>query len=435
MGLTELWQRHLATQRWFGSAGQPTQVRRIRPLVWFTQPDQFPAIRSELAEVRIGAIEQTYHLLVAYAPPGEIEPAIGRTELPKLGRLDFVEATSNPLTLRAWLNAMARPGAPGVNWLQSAPFDPDSAIHMSGGEQSNTTVLVGEASVVKVFRRLQPGINPEPEILAALSGSGLTPALQATWRSQSGDYDLGLVGEQIPLANDAWLLASNACRSGISLAAEFSELGRHLRSLHRALARSFGTRIGSGSEIGANLLQRFTDATAEVPQLATHADAAKAVFGRLADRLVTTQRVHGDFHLGQVLRRQDSPDWVTIDFEGEPGVPLEARRSFDSVWRDVAGLLRSIDYARLFSGGPNEVRSKEWAAQATSAFLAGYGPGDETEMAFCDAYQFDKAVYEVVYETRNRPDWAHIPLRAVQDEARRIRRLAHIDKEYPWHMT
>jgi maltokinase len=111
---------------------------------------------------------------------------------------------------------------------------------------------------------------------------------------------------------------------------------------------------------------------------------------------------------------------VIIDFEGEPLKSLAERRELDTVWRDVAGLLRSLDYARSAHPDPDGHAAREWCAQASEAFLDGYAGQHREEPALLRAYQLDKAVYEVVYEMRNRPDWAHIPWRAVQDEARRV---------------
>jgi maltokinase len=121
-----------------------------------------------------------------------------------------------------------------------------------------------------------------------------------------------------------------------------------------------------------------------------------------------------------VLYREAGHEWVIIDFEGEPLKSLAERREFDTVWRDVAGLLRSLDYARSAHAEPDGHAAREWCRRASEAFLDGYSGPDSDAPALLRAYQLDKAVYEVVYEMRNRPDWAHIPWRAVQDEARRV---------------
>ena len=160
---------------------------------------------------------------------------------------------------------------------------------------------------------------------------------------------------------------------------------------------------------------RLDAAVVAADVLAPYRDALAASFASLRGRRIEVQRVHGDFHLGQTLR---SPaGWTIIDFEGEPAKTAAERRAFDSVWRDVAGMLRSFDYSRSAHTEPGSDTARAWARQAVSAFREGYcgttgGPAD-----LLAAYETDKAVYEVVYEMRNRPDWVTIPLRAVADLA------------------
>jgi maltokinase len=137
-------------------------------------------------------------------------------------------------------------------------------------------------------------------------------------------------------------------------------------------------------------------------------------FDELGAETLDTQRVHGDFHLGQTLHTPSG--WKIIDFEGEPAKTMAERRAPDSVWRDVAGMLRSFDYAAASVSGPH---SAAWAAECRGAFLRGYASGDltTTERNVLRAYEADKAIYEVVYEIRNRPDWVGIPLGAVAELA------------------
>ena len=125
--------------------------------------------------------------------------------------------------------------------------------------------------------------------------------------------------------------------------------------------------------------------------------------------------MHGDFHLGQTLRTPSG--WKIIDFEGEPAKTLAERAAPDSVWRDVAGMLRSFDYAAASLPGP---ASGGWAAECREAFLEGYagGPLPPADAALLAPYEADKAIYEVIYEVRNRPDWVAIPMAAVAGLAR-----------------
>ncbi len=162
-----------------------------------------------------------------------------------------------------------------------------------------------------------------------------------------------------------------------------------------------------------------------VPELAQHADALRATYDAVAALVgVEVQQVHGDLHLGQTLRT--AKGWKIVDFEGEPAKPLAERQLPDSPWRDVAGMLRSFDYApRVVERSLDttdeadaaliDTRAEEWAERNKNHFLTAYAGGalSEAEQTLLDAYVADKAVYETVYETRNRPSWVGIPLQAV----------------------
>ena len=142
---------------------------------------------------------------------------------------------------------------------------------------------------------------------------------------------------------------------------------------------------------------------------------------RTATAPVTVQRVHGDLHLGQTLRTVKG--WKILDFEGEPAKSLSERSDLWPAQRDVAGMLRSFDYAAgatLQGFGTSTqlaYRAQEWSARNRTAFLAGYASvaGDEASAGgdLLAAFEADKAIYEAVYETRNRPTWVGIPLRAI----------------------
>jgi maltokinase len=168
---------------------------------------------------------------------------------------------------------------------------------------------------------------------------------------------------------------------------------------------------------------RLEAAVAVVPQLAEHADGLRRVYAAVASGSdpVVRQRVHGDLHLGQVLRT--ATGWIVLDFEGEPARPLAARRELDSPMRDVAGMLRSFDYAarHMLVEQPGDqqraYRAQEWAVRNRSAFCAGYAAASGTDACgnspLLRAFEADKAVYECVYEARNRPHWLMIPLQSL----------------------
>ncbi|UOY01433.1 phosphotransferase [Blastococcus sp. PRF04-17] len=175
--------------------------------------------------------------------------------------------------------------------------------------------------------------------------------------------------------------------------------------------------------VATQMTERLTAATEVVPQLAEHAEGLRRLYAAVADSRepVVRQRVHGDLHLGQVLRT--ATGWILLDFEGEPARPLSERRTLDSPLRDVAGMLRSFDYAarHMLVEQPDDAqrayRAQEWAARNRAAFCTGYSEASGLdpcgESPLLRAFEADKAVYECVYEARNRPHWLMIPLNSL----------------------
>ncbi|MBB5954360.1 maltokinase [Saccharothrix tamanrassetensis] len=289
-----------------------------------------------------------------------------------------------------------------------------------GAEQSNTSVVLGERYILKLFRRLAAGLNPDLEVHRALgrAGSGhIAPVLGAIEGELAGTTTtLGVLHPFMADAVEGWDLATRLAGADQDFTAHAEELGGTVAITHRQLAIAFGTSTMDGSALGLlsrDMLFRLEEAVRAVPLLSTEAAQVRAAFTAVADLSPgqRVHRVHGDLHLGQVLRTGDR--WLLIDFEGEPSASLAQRRVFHSPLRDVAGMLRSFDYATAHAGG-----TTEWAAAARTAFLDGYAEASGIDLAaqatLLTAYELDKAVYEVVYETRNRPDWVGIPLRALQ---------------------
>lgn len=405
------WREYLPRARWYaGKAGG--DLTGVRPLDWYTAPGSLPAVRSELATVTAGGEVDTYHLLVGYLAAGTAEPdaRVGTTRLPGVGEVDVVDAPASPIAMQALLAALVGTPPAGMRWLKRPAAAP-AQIRVSTAEQSNSTVFAGD-SLVKVYRRLEPGANPDPEVLAALGGRQV-PELYGVLSADG--YDLALVCELLPDARDGWEHATAACAAGRPVDDELRQLGVVLRDLHAALADAFGTGATSLSGLRGRFLADLDEAIAAVPDLAGDSAALASVLTVASDGDLATQRVHGDFHLGQALLTPSG--WRVIDFEGEPGVPIAERRAMDSPWRDVAGLLRSLDYARSAHADPDGPDARDWALAARAAFLAGYGRRD-SDPALLRAYEADRMLYEVGYEMRNRPDWVRIPLSAVKDVAR-----------------
>ncbi len=265
-------------------------------------------------------------------------------------------------------------------------FDIEDA-HPLGAEQSNTTLVVGD-ELLKVFRRLEDGVNPDVELLSRI---GDCPHVAAVTGTVTRDgRTLAMRQERIQGGEDGFDLATADNLD----TADARELGKAIKVVHEALRGEFGFGEASISEKLLRNLEGYGGAVRE------YAPAIRELYEGLEGEV---QRVHGDLHLGQTLRAER---WYLVDFEGEPARPLEERRAPDNVLRDVAGMVRSFGYARAI-GGFDEA----WERERVDALLDGYG----TEWTpLLRAYVVDKACYEVVYERNNRPDWVEIPLNAVK---------------------
>ncbi|MGV0992218.1 MAG: maltokinase N-terminal cap-like domain-containing protein [Mycobacterium sp.] len=268
------------------------------------------------------------------------------------------------------------------------------------GEQSNTSVVFEDRVILKLFRRVVCGINPDIELTRVLDRAG-SPHTAALLGTISATIDgercaLAMVTSYAADAVNGWDLAI-----GGGVDAGFYRLGEAVASVHATLADALGVET---STVPVELmLQRLATVIAGVPELARYRSAIEARYAQVAGEPVAVQRVHGDLHLGQVLRTSDT--WLLIDFEGEPGQPLAQRRQPDSPLRDVAGMIRSFSYAAV------------QVDRNSAAFCDGYAAESGTDPRLhadvLAAYVLDKAVYEVGYEARHRPGWLHIPLESI----------------------
>ncbi|ADG73999.1 aminoglycoside phosphotransferase [Cellulomonas flavigena DSM 20109] len=370
-------------------------------------------VRVLLVRARAGAVDVVLQVpvVLADASADDVDPTVvvgavrGRTVL---------DAAGDPRFLAAWLTAADGPGA-----------DVDvRAARVVTGEQSNTSVVLpgaagGPTGILKVLRSVADGENPDIDVPRRLVDAGWdgVPApmawAQARWATPDGGTAVGYLGVLsafVPGAQDGFELACTWAREGRAFGGPAAELGATVAGMHDALVRAYGAEAAGDATAPARALaDRFAWAVAAVPALTVREAAVRAVVDELAAlaSAPARQRVHGDLHLGQVLR--STGRWFVIDFEGEPLAPLAARVRPDLALRDVAGLLRSFDYAAAVGGLTGDAAAA-WAADARAGLLTGYGAADDpTSTLLLRALELDKTLYEAVYEARNRPTWAAIP--------------------------
>jgi maltokinase len=456
---------YLVRTRWFGGKGRPFRVTDIRTigelqagppvvvvhLVEVTYSDAGPG--SAAADVELYQVPLSFY----EHPEGRLDHAfVGWWQDAEHGWVHAYDALHDRDAMALWQRAFDAPeqatGALRFHRLPGHQLDLDAHSTLFAGEQSNSSVAFGEDALMKVFRKVTPGANPDITVHAELTRAesehiaSLYGWLEATDPAQpDGVLQLAMLQEFLRTATDGFELAlasvrtlfadvedadTHASESGGDFAGEATRLGEALREVHETLRDHFPTETrpaSAAAELAAQMADRLDAAMAVVPDLTAHAPSLRAVFDRVAslDGLVV-QQVHGDLHLGQTLRTASG--WKIVDFEGEPAKPLAERQLPDSPWRDVAGMLRSFDYAPRVvekamtegeraddSGLHISGRAEQWAERNKNHFLTAYAGGALTseQQTLLDAYVADKAVYETVYETRNRPTWLDVPLQAV----------------------
>ena len=450
----QLAQGWIGTRRWYaGKGGRPSLT--TLGVYRFDDPAGEVGLEVILFVDDSAAAPVLYQVPMSYrgAPLAGAESAlIGTMEHSVLGTRWVYDACYDPVFAQALLHVMVSGGheaeleahdvSSGAVSIRKPPVTVQGRPHRSGGdprvtsshvlsgEQSNTSIILavadGNPLIIKLFRVLHAGDNPDVTLQAALSsvGSSRVPALVASLRGEwPGDPDqrvsgdLAFVQEFFPNVRDAWREALDAAAAGDSFTAEARTLGEATAEVHAELAEALPTAKSDAASIASQLetmRERFAAAVDVVPELGERSN----LYDALLDSARTTnwpalQRIHGDLHLGQVL---DVPDrgWVLLDFEGEPLRPLDERNALDVPLRDVAGILRSFDYVAgaVRRTGGTELPD-EWAGDARTAFLEGYAARSGVDLAsyqlLIGLFEIDKAAYEVVYEARNRPDWLAIP--------------------------
>ncbi len=335
----------------------------------------------------------------------------------------------DPRLAELLLERLRTPGALGPLRFDRADSVPSGLTgRLLDAEQSNSSLVYGDAYILKILRRVFPGPHPDLELPLALAaeGCGRVPApvgwFEAADPSGSGDsLTLGVLQPYLRGSKDGWQLALAALADDREFTTEARALGRATAEVHTALAAALPTvtlgRRQTG-QLAAGMAERLETVARAVPALGPYAPGLRGAFDALAGldeagRGRPAQRVHGDLHLGQALRTPDG-SWSVIDFEGEPARPLAERRRPQPPVRDVAGMLRSFDYAAR----SHEPWRPDWATRCRAAYCEGYaavsGTDPRAEPELLRAYETDKAVYEVLYEARHRPDWLPVPMAAIR---------------------
>nr|WP_240930179.1 maltokinase [Streptomyces coryli] len=441
--LLEAW---LPGRRWF--AGKDRAITGLEPVSateLLPPGGSTPGLVHLLIRVRQpGPVTDCYQLLIGThpaLPPRLSDALIGTPEDGPLHGQAVYDALQDPRLCSVLLERLRLPGRLGPLAFSRAPgaaIDARLPARILQAEQSNSSVVYGDALILKVFRRVYAGVNPDLELPLALARAGNTnvpppvawfetAALTGEDGSDGGPATLGVLQPFLAGSTDGWQLALDSIAAGRDFALEARSLGRATAEVHTALAAALPVTVlrrVQMEHLTALMAERVESTAVAVPGLAPYRAALAAAYEELADltragRSWPAQRIHGDLHLGQALRT--SGGWSLIDFEGEPARPLAERRRPQPPARDVAGMLRSFDYASR-TGGPDTGWTLDeqaaWAARQCAAYCAGYaeaaGADPRDDAALLRAYETDKAVYEVLYEARHRPDWLDVPMAAVR---------------------
>jgi maltokinase len=433
----------LVKQRWFAGKGRTVHDLAIVADTEVISGD--PALRHLVVCVSHGATVDCYQLFLGVRSrlPAELRHArIGFD-----GDRQLYDGLHDTELTRPLLDAIAAGDTIGTLRfcpVPGAPIETGVDSLVLGAEQSNTSLVFGESAIFKVFRRLAPGPNPDLEVASALAKAGsphvAEPYGWVETRMEGATTVLAILSRYLRAASDGWSLAATSVRdlyasegtragdAGGDFSGEAFRLGAATAQVHADLADAFGTdelQPDAIRDMAEQMYRRLDMAVAAVPELARYSDMIGAGYSDLAKLTdpVPAQRVHGDYHLGQVMRTQTG--WVVLDFEGEPASPLAQRRARSSPLRDVAGMLRSFDYAARHQliNHPEGVRlavaASDWVRRNSEAFCAGYaaagGLDPESNSVLLRALQLDKAVYEVMYEARHRPSWLSIPLESLAE--------------------
>jgi maltokinase len=440
----------LLGRRWFGAKAQDVAQTHVLDVVSLT-PDRAdpPALVLALVEARFptGA-HSIYQLLLGERPVAE---GFSEGRLDDVGDTTVYDAVADPTALASLAGLFDRDAIVAgehatvtFHWMPGSEHArPGSSARAMGAEQSNSSIVLDERYVLKLFRRLEAGDNPELEMLRFLTARGFPNIAELTgWADYAGDLmdaTLAVVQRYVEGGRDGWELALDEVGADPeAFVGRMGELGQVIGAMHTTLGSDAGDpafapeepSMESTSLITATIDEQIERVFVDLPH---DLDALEPIAGRgeeVRDRLSLLShmgsagkliRHHGDLHLGQTLLSPQG--WIVLDFEGEPARPLLERRRKRSPLRDVAGMLRSFAYVasagELQRGTP---APEGWEDRMREAFLAGYfeaadssllPPGEQNARTLLTIFELEKAVYELRYELNNRPDWVRIPVAGI----------------------
>ncbi len=417
--------RHIGEQRWFGAKSRETTgVNVVDRVSLGSSPETLDA----LVEVRYAAGDHDIYQLVLRGS-GSIASHDAVSDPAFVARL--LELIDDRTVVEA-VDGVFEFSRPDTTRIAVSRDD----VRALGLEQSNSSVVAGDELIVKTYRRLEAGANPELEMLRFLDAHEFAhvPRLEGWWsyRGPVMSTSLGIVQEYLHGAVDGWTLALDELRrQPEDFLPRARRLGTVIGELHCVLASDSADGAFAAEEISAEsvaLLMATVDdeidgvfsalpQTDEVAPIAGRGDAVRALLRELSSSGAVGRRIrnHGDLHLAQVLWTDG--DWMIVDFEGEPARSLPERRQKSSPLRDVAGMLRSFAYAAR-AARVNPPTEELLRAEFLEAYLATIGPSGVLPQAeatdrLLRVFELEKAVYELRYELAHRPDWVEIPVAGI----------------------
>jgi maltokinase len=437
----------ISDRRWFGD--KDASIERVDLVDHVQVGDDDPALVLAIVRVLLeGSRSQLYFVPVLAHRDGGLQDAL---ESPDSFRV-LGEPMAHGTSLQATHGAFHFNG-PGLD--PSAPLG-TSSVRVVGTEQSNSSVVLDESVILKIYRRIAPGPNPDVELTRILTSEGFENVpphvgdLSYTSEASTGhpeplDLDLGLAQTFLGDGVDGWemvLAGLTAAGEGFSssLLDKIENLGEIVSSLHVLLSREEIDPDLAPEPVDHSDLKMWVESTREslsglVARGVEGLEAARPAIDRRVDAAEALSdagqkiRIHGDLHLGQAMYA--GRGWMVLDFEGEPARTLQERRAKHSALKDVAGMLRSLSYAVASAQRSGEAPGslEEWEVQARDRFLTGYLrqsheghflPADRAALdTLLELFEIDKALYEIRYELNNRPDWLEIPLAGLDRILRR----------------